>query len=351
MSVFLKFLFYIILGVFGGLVGLKISIYFQPHSKFFKEYHGYVVGLGIFLGWLLVPLFVKLIIKAIDWIITSLLKITLQEIILGAIGLIFGLIIAYLLSSILNSLPLSSIPIIGEYIAPFLGIILTIFCCYLGIYFSIRLNIMHLGGGKFSLSESRGYFILDTSVIIDGRILDISKTGFLDGEIIVPTFILSELQAVADSSDTLKRNRGRRGLDLLEKLKHELEIQLYEKDYPQISTDTKLIKLSKELKANLVTTDFNLAKVASLQGVKVLNINELALAIKPVILPGEEITVAVVREGREAHQGVSYLEDGTMVVIEDGRRYIGEQINVEVTSVLQTVSGKMIFARRKESHS
>jgi len=192
--------------------------------------------------------------------------------------------------------------------------------------------------------------ILDTSVIIDGRIADICKTGFIEGTIVIPEFVLEELQHIADSPDLLKRNRGRRGLDILNKIQKELEVKvlIYEGDFEEISeVDSKLVKLAKVLKGKVVTNDFNLNKVCELQGVSVLNINDLANAVKPVVLPGEEIVVQVIKDGKEHGQGVAYLDDGTMIVVEGGRDFIGTTMEVLVTSVLQTSAGRMIFAKPK----
>jgi uncharacterized protein YacL len=198
--------------------------------------------------------------------------------------------------------------------------------------------------------EERGAerVILDTSVIIDGRIADISQTGFIGGDILIPRFVLNELQHIADSPDTLRRNRGRRGLDILNRLQKDslAPIRVLEKDYRDTrEVDEKLVRLAKELNCAIVTNDYNLNRVAELQGIKVLNINELANAVKTVVLPGESITVHIIQEGKELGQGVGYLDDGTMVVVEDGRRSIGETVEVNVTRTLQTVAGRMIFAQ------
>jgi len=192
--------------------------------------------------------------------------------------------------------------------------------------------------------------ILDTSVIIDGRIADICTTGFIEGTLVIPEFVLEELQHIADSSDLLKRNRGRRGLDILNKIQKELDVKvlIYEGDYEEIAeVDSKLVKLAKALRGKVVTNDFNLNKVCELQGVAVLNINDLANAVKPVVLPGEEILVQVIKDGKEHGQGVAYLDDGTMIVVEGGRDFIGAHVEVLVTSVLQTSAGRMIFAKPK----
>jgi len=196
------------------------------------------------------------------------------------------------------------------------------------------------------------YRILDTSVIIDGRIADITQTGFLEGPLLVPRSVLGELQRIADASDQIRRNRGRRGLDILNRMQKDMQavqVQIYDEgdDNPGGQVDAQLVRMAKKLGAWIVTNDYNLNKVAELQGVRVLNVNELANAIKPVMIPGEELTVHLIKDGKEAGQGVGYLDDGTMIVVEGGKRHIGETLDAVVTSVLQTVAGRMIFARPK----
>lgn len=214
----------------------------------------------------------------------------------------------------------------------------------------LRHFVVRSGEKKAEASAPYARKILDTSVIIDGRIADICKTGFVEGTLVIPEFVLEELQHIADSSDLLKRNRGRRGLDILNKIQKELDVEvlIYEGDFEDISeVDTKLVKLAKLLQGKVVTNDFNLNKVCELQGVPVLNINDLANAVKPVVLPGEEIWVQVIKDGKEHGQGVAYLDDGTMIVVEGGGDFIGRTIEVLVTSVLQTSAGRMIFAKPK----
>ncbi len=192
--------------------------------------------------------------------------------------------------------------------------------------------------------------ILDTSVIIDGRIADVAKAGFLEGPLVVPAFVLEELRRIADSSDSLRRNRGRRGLDVLDSIQQLAPgmVQIVDRDPGgEGDVDAKLVKLAKTMKAKIVTNDYNLNRVAQLQGVDVLNVNELANALKPIVLPGEDMVVQVIRDGKEQGQGVGYLDDGTMIVVEGGRKHIGEQVSVQVTSVYQTGAGRMIFARPK----
>src|SRR5207253_3939925 len=212
------------------------------------------------------------------------------------------------------------------------------------------LELTSLGGIFVEKGSSKAHsLILDTSVIIDGRVADIAETGFLAGTLVIPQFVLRELQQIADSADSIKRNRGRRGLDILQRLqkkKGSYEIHISEADFPDVrEVDHKLIELAKQIEGKIVTNDFNLNKVAQLRGVAVLNINELANALKPVVLPGEIMRVFVLKEGKEYNQGVAYLDDGTMVVVDNARKMIGKTIDVVVTSVLQTTAGKMIFGR------
>ncbi|MDR3561493.1 MAG: PIN/TRAM domain-containing protein [Negativicutes bacterium] len=313
----------------------------------------FIVGglLGGLLGFLLSPLLVRRLWQFTYWIEARLNKMPVYDVLAGSLGLAIGLIISNLLGSAF--LP---IPIIGKYVPGIISIILG----YLGINVAIRKRDELLG--LFSsfpwISRDRKdkganisqYKILDTSVIIDGRIADICKSGFIEGTLLIPVFVLEELQHIADSSDLLKRNRGRRGLDILNRIQKELGmyVQIDNRDFDDISeVDSKLVKLGQVLKGKIITNDYNLNKVAELQGVPVLNINELANAVKPVVLPGEEMVVHVVKDGKEFGQGVAYLDDGTMIVVDGGKRHIGETIGVLVTSVLQTAAGRMIFAKPK----
>lgn len=278
-------------------------------------------------------------------------KVPTHQIVVGSIGLIVGLVIAFLISSAISLIPIPFISLLSLLIYVFLG--------YLGVSLSIKnmgdfSKIQELFKRNASKSapakEVSGAKpkILDTSVIIDGRIADICKTGFVEGSLIIPNFVLEELRHIADSSDALKRNRGRRGLDILNIIQKELklDIRIVDTDFEDVAeVDMKLLKLAKKMNGMVVTNDFNLNKVAELQGVVVLNINELANAVKPVVLPGEEMTVHVVKDGKESNQGVAYLDDGTMIVVEGGRKHMNETIDVLVTSVLQTAAGRMIFAK------
>ncbi len=283
----------------------------------------------------------------------ELLKFSTSDIIWGAMGLIVGFIIAFLISQ-----PFSDI----KYVGTIVSILSYLMFGYLGIKISTRkkddvifpqINLKKSGTMKKDKNAKKEMVspkILDTSVIIDGRISDICKTGFVEGTLVIPEFVLKELRHIADSSDSLKRNRGRRGLDILNLLQKDddVNVVIESKDYgDNIEVDVKLLKLAKELGGKVLTNDFNLNKVAEFQGVDVLNINELANAVKPVVLPGEEMTVMVVKDGKESGQGLAYLDDGTMIVVEGGKKCIGDSVVVTVTSVLQTAAGRMIFAKLK----
>lgn len=239
--------------------------------------------------------------------------------------------------------------------ALFIRIFFLIIMPYIGFLVGVQksewLNPAHLFRFFKEKSAGRSYKLLDTSVIIDGRITDICDTGFIEGTLVIPQFVLKELQFIADSSDGLKRQRGRRGLDVLNHLQKssQISVVIWERDFPEIrDVDSKLIELARQLDAKIVTNDVNLNKVAKLRGISVLNINELANALRPVVLPGESMRVFILKEGKEKDQGVGYLDDGTMVVVDNSRRMIGQNVDITVTSVLQTTVGKMIFGRYNE---
>ena len=273
-------------------------------------------------------------------------KVSVRGLSSAVFGLILGLIMAKLVTD-----AISLAPIPQETLSPIRGILTFIFC-YLGMAIGLR------GKDEFNIiipyvrlrrqDQIEEVVLLDTSVIIDGRIVDIYKTKFLEGKIIIPRFVLKELQQIADSTDPLKRQRGRRGLEILHTVQKEAEqdITLHEEEFSEVpEVDAKLVKLAKLLGAKILTVDFNLNRIASFQGIKVLNINELANALKPVVIPGEEMRVKLIREGKEHNQAIGYLDDGTMVVVEDARRLIGQEVRVAVTSVLQTPAGRMIFTK------
>lgn len=310
--------------------------------------------IGIFIGaiilFILILFLLDPIIRALKKIEEFLLRSPVIDIVFGSVGLVIGLIIA-----VLAATPFKNVPVFGV-IAPvlFAGMF-----GYLGIAISTKkfeeiVSIFRINREGSANKEKQVFYeskILDTSVIIDGRIADICKTGFIEGKLVIPQFILEELQHIADSSDSLKRNRGRRGLDVLNKIRKELDIpvEIYDGDFDDIQeVDSKLVKLAKQLDGKILTNDYNLNKVSELQGVQVLNINDLANAVKPVVLPGEEMRVLVIKEGKEFNQGIAYLDDGTMIVVEEGKNYLNETIDVLVTSILQTSAGRMIFVKPKE---
>jgi uncharacterized protein YacL len=290
---------------------------------------------------------------------TRIRKASLKTLIGGAVGSILGIAGATLIGWIISRQYGTSSEQFGipENFKSFLTLSLLAVMAYIGLIVGAvkgdYLDLSALGG--IFIEKAAGKtppLILDTSVIIDGRIADIAETGFLAGMLVIPQFVLRELQQIADSADSIKRNRGRRGLDILQKLqknKGSYEILISEADFPDVrEVDHKLIELGRQIEGKIVTNDFNLNKVAQLRGVSVLNINELANALKPVVLPGEIMRVFVLKEGKEYNQGVAYLDDGTMVVVDNARRMIGKNVDVSVTSVLQTTAGKMIFGRYSE---
>ena len=315
-----------------------------------------ILIIGI-LSFMITPLLKNRGIKMATHIESDLQKVPLNDIISGTVGLIIGLIIAYLISQLLIKIEIF-------YIGTILSILTYIFMGYLGISVATKKgndlihsfpaankkNTGNLFRGRNKFNNDATPKILDTSVIIDGRISDIVKTGFIEGSIIIPEFVLEELRHIADSSDSLKRNRGRRGLDILNRIQKDsiMDVQITDKDFDDVAeVDIKLLKLAQHIGGKVVTNDYNLNKVAEIHGVEVLNINELANSLKPIVLPGEDMIVTVIKEGKELNQGVAYLDDGTMIVIEEARKNIGESINVTVTSVLQTAAGRMIFAKSK----
>lgn len=356
--------------------------------------------LGGIAGWLVSPFCIRKLGNFTAFVEKQLSKMPINDVVAGAVGLALGLIIANLLGN-----AFSRIPVVGDYIP----IIFSIVFGYLGIHLTIKKRkeitaafdfmtrlkeIMKAREAeraakknlereleeaqknfdvkvetiipedtekivrpKVSLvkvkksevdTQNKNYKLLDTNVIIDGRIADICKTGFLEGEILIPVFVLEELQYIADSSDSLRRVRGRRGLDVLQTIREDesLKVEVMNIDFDDIhGVDSKLVRLAQKVKGKIITNDYNLNKVAQLRGVEVLNINDLSNAVKPVVIPGETMKVQVVRDGKEPGQGVAYLEDGTMIVIENGHRYLSRTISVEVTSALQTSAGRMIFAK------
>ncbi len=277
-------------------------------------------------------------------------NIPLKNLLGSFVGLILGIMAANLFSNVF----FSNLYNHQQIVLPLLGVLYGV-CGYIGLRIGFKKGEeIHVPGWKLfskSAPQSENTKILDTSVIIDGRIADITETGFLEGALIIPQFVLNELQHIADSSDSIKRTRGKRGLEVLHHIQKQagVDVRIMDKDFPAVKeVDSKLIELAKEVRGKIITNDSNLNKVAELQGIEVLNINELANSLKPVVLPGEEINVKILKEGKEIGQGVAYLDDGTMIVVDNGRRQMGKTIDVIVTSVLQTPAGRMIFARPKE---
>ncbi len=347
----LRLLFALVFGITGFLLGREAYVHlFSLHAASEALQMALTIATpvaGAILGVLLAPLAQSLFEDELNAVERAIERLAPIELAGGAVGLILGLIVAFLIRSILFEF-ISTSGRAGSYIAILLYIVISIFAAYLGARVGARMHILPL---MPSVAGMRGApKIIDTSVIVDGRIVEILQSGFLEGPFILPRFVLRELQAVADSADSMKRTRGRRGLEVLNRLQELGVLEVSERDYDDVrGADAKLVRIAQELRGKLLTNDYNLNRVAHVEGVNVLNINELADAVRPVVLPGEELRVQIVREGKEPHQGVGYLDDGTMIVVEHGRRLVGAAAEVVVTSVLQTAAGRMIFARPKGS--
>ena len=343
--------------VCGGLLGILLAyglgqVVELSLSKFVlvSVYSVFAIIFGI-IFYLLFPMILKKLTVNFEDVMKKSQKTPTSDIMIAIAGLIVGLIIAFLIS-----LPISNLnfPVIGNLLSATISIFIYVVFGFIGVKVAISKKEEILKFKLFSREKSvkKGTSypkILDTSVIIDGRIHDIIKTGFLEGPIIIAMFMVKELQYIADSEDPNRRQRGRRGLDILDRIQKEkdIEVRIVDKDYKNIKeVDHKLLKLTEDLHGKLITNDYNLNKVASLQKISILNINELALAIKPVVIQGEKLIVEVINRGKEPEQGLGYLSDGTMIVVEDGKDYIGQTIETTVTSILQTPAGKMIFTRK-----
>jgi uncharacterized protein YacL len=336
--------------VLGALAGYQTTAYLQrgdrlaflPHGSDFVAYC-LLALLGGLVGFVLGGLVGRLFVRLVERMERFLAKRTAAEVVVGTVGLVIGLAIAALSSLAVVRLPH------GEYLLLPLFVILGYAFTYLAARKSVELlKLVGLDPARADDSAGgRPRHVVDTSVIIDGRIIGIVESGFLGGDLIVPSFVLAELQRVADSADPEKRIRGRRGLDMVRKLMAVSDdVEVADDDYDDLhDVDSKLVRLGQDRGAGILTTDFNLGKVAEIKGVRVLNINVLAGAVKTAVLPGEEIEVKLLREGREAGQGVGYLDDGTMIVVEDGRSMVGGVVKAQVMSVLQNPAGKMIFAK------
>lgn len=319
-------------------IGILIAMPIFTYTSIAQTANGILAGVGLALAIVLAEIIFDLV--------------PLDNLIMGAIGIVLGLILIWVLDYAFYSLVSAFwYDRIHRYF-----IAMNLAFAFLGMMVAIRKKdeVDLLDRNLFVPAAKRKgqeVVILDTSVIIDGRIIDVCETRFMTGRIIVPRFVLNELHALADSADNIKRQKGRRGLDILNRLQEipETPVTIFEKDFSELkAVDAKLVELAKNLTAKIVTTDFNLNKIASLQGIRVLNINDLANALKAVVLPGETMSVFVVKDGKEKDQGVAYLDDGTMVVVEEGRRLVGKKAEVNVTSILQTSAGRMIFTKPKE---
>ncbi len=358
-----------------AVTGLILTEYLLPYISDYLDYNFYGNGffgialttivsgsVGIFIfgsmGMALAPVIIRKMTSWTEKIAILLARVPTSDIMVITFGIAIGLVLANLLGG-----PFSHLPIIGPYIPLIFSVVLSM----VGAKVALRKHQDIVGFFDRSLPSLKGAVkpaavkdaydsdrfysdnkLLDTSVIIDGRIGDILKTGFLEGFIIVPKFVIGELQTLADSADSLKRGKGRRGLDLLHEMQVDNEERVFvdDNDYPDLDgVDAKLVKLAKEKQWTIVTNDFNLNKVAEIQGIDVLNINDLANAVKQMVVPGENINVYLLREGKEQGQAVAYFEDGTMIVVDNGRRFIGSTVMAEVTSVLQTSAGRMVFAK------
>ncbi len=353
----------IILGFLGAILGYNIvhilslaeELEFSWHNldRLFtsKQFFGIIIG-GI-IGYFVISFFMEKMLELLLNFESKIKDISWKKIIVGIIGLIIGLIVGTLVNFAFS---IPKIPRIGLPLQIIINLIFTYSGLSLALTKEKQISEFLLEHNKkvINYNNDDDEFminkILDTSVIIDGRIADICKTGFIEGNLIIPEFVLEELRHIADSSDVLKRNRGRRGLDILKQMQKDphINVEIITQDFEDIpEVDSKLVKLAQIMGARIVTNDYNLNKVADLQGVFVLNINELANAVKPVVLPGEEMDVKVIKEGKEDGQGIGYLDDGTMIVVDDGIKYMGKNISVLVTSILQTAAGRMIFAKPK----
>ena len=339
----------LLMALVGGVTCYELGRAFLPRADLGGLSEGLltalVVVVGIALGLVLGGFLGRAVTKLGRRLDRASSLVTASGLLFTTIGLIVGLGIAAL-----GGLSIKNLPVVGPYLLPLLYAVSGYLFAYLG--YKRHTDMARVLGFKGLLQQPGiKQFIkpklLDTSVIIDGRIGDVVSTGFLEGDLVIPGFVLEELQSIADSAEQGKRSRGRRGLDTVRDLQEvHNRVTIIERDFPAVSeVDAKLIKLAKEMKACILTTDYNLNKLAQIQGVEVLNVNELSQSLKAMVLPGESLGVRVLREGKEEDQGVAYLDDGTMVVIEGGRNRLGEEVEVEVTSILQNPSGRMIFSR------
>ena len=348
-----EFFFRLIGMVVFSILGVYFGIYLGQETGASPEVSAILFGLvGSLVGLILTPYMTTRPMRAVRQV---LLKVSAQTLVSGLSGLVVGLVIAALLTFPISLLPAplgKVLPFVGVLIFAYFGI--AVFVMRQGDIFALVRQFTGRGGedavqpGVNAQAAPGRNVLLDTSVIIDGRITDIARTGFIPGNLMIPRFVLNELQYIADSSDSLRRQRGRRGIEVISQLQKEatVPVRISDMDVEGMrGVDDKLVVLARQLRCPILTNDYNLNRIAELQGVTVLNVNELANAVKQVFLPGESIAITIIQEGREVGQGVGYLDDGTMVVVEDGRGYLDKDVNVTVTKVLQTAAGRMIFAR------
>ncbi len=356
MEKIIKWLFFAIFSICGIIAGWNVYLYTSPMFRGMPQETHTINAAGLILAGFTISAAISsvcsdFINRSIDKAIKKVIALPPDQLAGASVGVAFGLAVASMSTYIMSGIPFDLLPF-GRYAFALITLLNAIFLCNVGAYLGGR-TIGRIPVSKQILKSPKGldlfwgtkHKVIDTSVIIDGRLQDIMRTGFIEGKIIVPRFVLSEMQALADSGDDIKRAKGRRGLEILEAMKKECAIDISEQDYGDLPVDDKLIKLASELQAPLLTTDYNLNKVATVQGIEVLNINDLSNALKPAVIPGEVLKVTVLKEGKEPNQGVAYLENGTMIVIENGKRHIGEEVVVEATSCIQTSAGKMIFAK------
>ncbi|MCS6908025.1 MAG: PIN domain nuclease [Anaerolineales bacterium] len=346
---FFRIIGMILFGILGVYLGERVADLNDPSNLL---YYQLLMGLvGALAGLILTPFLTTRPVKALRLVLS---RVSVQTLLGGLMGLMAGLIIAALLAFPISLLPEpfgNILPFIGALLFSYLGIM--VFIMRQNEIFALLRSLLAKTPTEPSPSEAPRTILLDTSVLIDGRIADIARTGFLMGTLLIPRFVLNELQFIADSPDSLRRQRGRRGMEVLAQLQKNatLPVRISDIDVEGVrEVDDKLVILARQLRAPILTNDYNLNRIAELQGVAVLNVNELANAVKSVLLPGEALNVNIIQEGKEPGQGVGYLDDGTMVVVEDGRDFLNRNVFVIVTKVLQTAAGRMIFARLAEKH-
>ena len=346
-----RVLFGVVTGL-GGIAGILFGLYSARYLNGLTQvtiyacYAAFTI-LGLVVGILLADPVADAAADTVESAGNSMQKMALSEVLLGALGLIIGLGLAFFVSLAIQTFKFDSVPLVGAWLSPVLILFNAVLFGTLGAFIGVRFSAAKSVRGFLDKSDEvvGPLVLIDTSIIVDGRLPAVLETGFLPGQMVVPQFVLGELQTLADSEDPLKRVRGRRGLELLEDLRAAHPFQVMDDPVEGRGADQKLVKLARTSGAALLTNDYNLQKVASVQGVKVLNLNQLAAALKPAVLPGQVLQLSLQREGKEAHQGVAYFEDGTMVVVERGRPHIGKDVIAEVSSVMQTATGKMVFAK------